>query len=115
MRKAVISFLLAVLASVLSFTLPLYRGQAGLQRSGEPITVQVWHATLSSVNGPSIYYILAIPVIIAGVPILLRYRTARIISAVLLTGYLVIGAASIGVFYLPSAIMMLLAASEKPT
>ena len=114
MRKAVISFLLAVLASVLSFTLPLYRGQAGLQRSGEPITVQVWHATLSSV-GPSIYYILAIPVIIAGVPILLRYRTARIISAVLLTGYLVIGAASIGVFYLPSAIMMLLAASEKPT
>jgi len=114
-RKAVISFLLAVLASVLSFTLPSYRDHSGLQRSGESSTVQARRATLSSVDGPSIYYILAIPVILAGVPVLLRFRTARIVSAVLLTGYVVIGAASIGLFYLPSAITMILAASEKPT
>jgi hypothetical protein len=114
-RIAIISFLLAVLASVLCFVLPLYRGQSGLQRFGEPSRVQVRHATLLSVNGPSIYYILVIPVIIAGVPLLLRCRTARIISALSLTGCVVIGAASIGLFYLPSAIAMILAASKKPT
>ncbi len=113
MRKAVISLLLAVLASVLSFTLPLYREQTSLQRSGEPTTVQVRHARLSSVNGPSISYLLTIPLIIAGVPLLLRFRTARIISAVLLMSCVVIGAASIGLFYFPSAITMILAASEK--
>ena len=113
MRKAVISLLLAVVASVLSFTLPLYRQQTGFQRLGEPATVQVRRATLSSVNGPSVSYLLAIPVIIAGVPLLLRFRTARIISAVLLMSFAVIGAASIGLFYVPSAIMMILAASEK--
>ena len=113
MRKAVISLLLAVLASVLSFTLPFYREQTGVQRSGEPPTVQARHAKLSSVNGPSISYLLAIPVIIAGMPLLLLFRAARIISAILPMSCVVIGAASIGLFYLPSAITMILAASEK--
>jgi hypothetical protein len=113
--KATIAFLLAVLASVLSLTLPLYRGQTSFQRSGEPSTHQVRHETLLSVDGPLIFYILAMPVIIAGAPILLRFRAVRIISAILLLGGVVIGAASIGFFYLPSAIMMVMAASEKPT
>jgi hypothetical protein len=112
-RKVVISLVLAVLASVLSFTLPLYREQTSVRRSGEPTTVQVGHARLSTVNGPLISYLLAIPVIIAGAPLLLRIRTARVISAILLTSCVVIGAASIGLFYLPSAITMILAASEK--
>lgn len=115
MRKATVSFLLAVLASVLSLALPLYREQTRLQRSGEPNSLQIWHETLTSVNGPLIYYLLAMPVIFAGVPILLRFRGIRIISAVLLTVCVFIGAASIGLFYLPSAITMILAASEKPT
>jgi hypothetical protein len=115
MRKATISFLLAALASVLSLTLPMYRGQNNLERTGEAGTVEVRHETLSDVNGPMIRYILAIPVIIAGVPVLLRLRTVRIISAVLLTGWVVVGAASVGLFYLPSAIAMILAAFQKPT
>jgi hypothetical protein len=114
-RKANISLLLAVLASVLSLTLPLYRAQTRLQRSGEPSTLQLRDETLGSVNGPQVYWILAIPVIIAGVPSLLRFRGVRIISALLLTGCVVIGAASIGLFYLPSAIAMILAASKKST
>jgi hypothetical protein len=115
MRKVTVSFLLAVLASVLGLALPLYREQTRLQRPGEPNSPQIQHVTLTSVNGPLIYYILAMPVFFAGVPISLRFRAVRIISAVLLTGCVFIGAASIGFFYLPSAITMILAASEKPT
>jgi hypothetical protein len=115
MRKATISFLLAVLALVLSLTLTMYKGQSSFQRSGEAGTVEVRHETLSDVNGPMIRYILAMPVIIAGVPVLLRLRTVRIVSAVLLTGWVVIGAASVGLFFLPSAMTMILAAFQKPT
>lgn len=115
MRKATISFLLAVLASVLSLTLPMYSRQTSLQRSGATGTVEVQRETLSNVNGATIRYVLAVPAILAGVPILLRFRAVRIISAVLLTGWMVIGAASIGLFYLPSAVAMILAACENPT
>lgn len=114
MHKATISFLMAALAFVLGLALPMYNGQTSLQRSGEAGTVEARHETLSGVNGPMVRYLLAIPVIIAGVPILLRFRATRIISAVLLASWVVIGAASIGLFYLPSAITMIVAASENP-
>jgi len=114
MRNVTLSFLLVALASFLSLALPLYRGRTTLQPFGEPSAVQVRNETLASINGPKIYYRLAMPVIIAGLPLLLRFRAVRIISAVWLTGWAVIGIASIGVFYLPGAITMVLAASEKP-
>ena len=82
MHKAIISFLLAVLASVLSLTLPMYEKQSRFQRAGEASGVEIGHEALSDVNGPLIRYILAIPVLIAGAPILLRLRAVRIISAV---------------------------------
>jgi len=113
MRKASVSFLLAAFASALSLILPLYRGQTTIQRSGEPSVLQVRRETLPSVNGPMVYYRLAIPVIVAGLPLLLRFRVVRIICAALLAAWVVLGAASIGIFYLPSAIAMVLAASEK--
>jgi hypothetical protein len=113
MSKATISFLLAVLASGLSLTLPVYHAQTSLQHSGEASTVELRHETLSGVNGPAVRFLLAIPVIVSGVPILLRFRAVRIVSAVLLVGWVVIGAASVGLFYLPSAITMILAASKN--
>ena len=113
MRKATVSFLLAAFASVLSLILPLYREQTVVLHSGKPSTLQVRRETLPSVNGPMIYYTLAIPVIVAGLPLLLRFRALRIICAALLATWVVLGAASIGIFYVPSAIAMALAASEK--
>jgi lipid-binding SYLF domain-containing protein len=65
------------------------------------------------VNGPKLYYVLAIPVVIAGVPLLLRARTVRVVSALLLMGWVVAGSASVGLLYLPSAVMMILAARVK--
>ena len=64
-------------------------------------------------NGPRTYFSLGIPVIIAGMPLLLRCRTIRVSSAVLLLCWAVIGVLSIGLFYGPSAAMMLWSALEK--
>jgi hypothetical protein len=112
-RKATLSFLLAALTSLLSLLLPLYGGQSTLQHPGKASALEARPETLPSINGPMIYYELAIPVIVAGLPLLLRFRAVRLVCAALLTGWVVIGAASIGMFYLPSATMMVLAASES--
>jgi putative effector of murein hydrolase LrgA (UPF0299 family) len=64
------------------------------------------HATLAEVNGAGTYFVLAIPVAVAGLPLLFRSRAIRILSAVAITCWVVVGAASIGLFYIPSAIMI---------
>jgi hypothetical protein len=71
------------------------------------------HATLAEVNGPGTYLLLAIPITVAGMPLLFRSRAVRILSAVLILGWIVIGVASIGLFYIPSAVMMVWSALGK--
>jgi hypothetical protein len=104
MRKAACSFLLSALTSILLLVIPAYN---------ERSAYQLRHLTLTSVNGPKLYYVLAIPVVIAGVPLVLRARTVRVVSALLLMGWVVVGSASVGLLYLPSAVMMILAARVK--
>jgi hypothetical protein len=110
MRKASISFLLAALASAWLLFAPTYTRVSARRAfpaaAGTP-TRSVQHATLRDVNGPRILFVLAIPVVVAGLPILFRSRAVRILAAALLTGWVAIAAASIGLFYLPSAILMI--------
>jgi hypothetical protein len=123
MRKVLISFLLAVLASVSSLVAPAYtritirEAPANRESSAPPQTETplhpARHATLAEVNGPGTYFLLAIPVAFAGLPLLFQSRAIRILSAVLITGWVVVGAASLGLFYLPSAVMMIWSAVGK--
>jgi hypothetical protein len=104
MRNAIFSFSLSALTSLSLFTIPAYSAWSANH---------LQHLTMDSVNGPRLYYLLAIPVVIAGVPLLLHARMFRVLSAVLLVGWVVVGSASVGLFYLPSAAMMILAARIK--
>jgi hypothetical protein len=123
MRKVLISFLLAVLASASSLVAPAYTGltvreiPVNREPSSPPQTetpvLPVRHATLAGVNGPGTYFLLTIPVAVAGLPLLLRSRSIRILSAVLITGWVLIASASIGLFYIPSAVMMVWSARGK--
>lgn len=124
MRKVLISFLLAVLASVSSLVAPAYtalttRETPSNTESSSPHQPEtpvhlVRHATLAEVNGPGIYFLLSIPVAVAGLPLLLRSRAVRILSAALITGWVVVEATSIGLFYVPSAVMMVWSVRGKP-
>ncbi len=123
MRKVLISFFLAVLASVCSLVAPTYtsttvRKIPANQESPSPPQTEtpvhpVQHPTLAEVNGSRAYRLLTIPVIIAGLPLLFRSQAVRISSAVLLMGWVVIGVASIGLFYIPSAAMMVWSVLRK--
>jgi hypothetical protein len=48
-----------------------------------------------------------------GLPLLFRTRTVRLLCAVLIVCWVVLGAASIGLFYIPSAIVMAWSAMVK--
>src|ERR1700674_1501187 len=123
MRKELISFLLAVLASVSNLVAPAYTGltvreiPVNRESSSPPQTETpvhpARHATLAEVNGPGTYFLLTIPMAVAGLPLLVRSRAVRILSAVLITGWGLIASASIGLFYVPSAVMMVWSARGK--
>jgi hypothetical protein len=122
-RRVLISLSLAVLASISSLVMPAYSGMTRLESpagrevlpppQNETLAHPAGDTTLVEVNGPRTYLFLAIPVAVAGLPLLLRFRAARILSAALITGWVVISAASIGLFYIPSAAVMVWAAFGK--
>ncbi|MDP9300601.1 MAG: hypothetical protein M3P43_06870 [Actinomycetota bacterium] len=69
-------------------------------------------ATGYSINGSRILVVVSVPVLLSLLPIIVRARGARIVSAVLLWGCCAIGAASIGLFFVPGAILMTIAAAR---
>lgn len=70
--------------------------------------------TLVAANGPRVFVVLAVPGVLAGVPLLLGRasvrRPAAVTSAFLLGGFSLLTGFSVGLFYLPSALAMGLAA-----
>src|SRR5216683_671518 len=100
---AAISFGLAVAVSGLLLVLPTYSGWS----SESPFVQQ--HATLLQVNGPRALIALAIPVLIALIPVLLPKWWVRLVAGVVLGAFVGVAGFSIGLFYAPSAAIMLIA------
>jgi hypothetical protein len=69
------------------------------------------HATALQVNGPQIVLVLSIPVLLALLPFAFRkHRRAALLGAGVLTlCFCILGALSVGTFYLPTALLLLLA------
>jgi hypothetical protein len=89
----------------------------GTQESSDAASPE--RVSLLSLEGWSIVVTLALPVIFALVPVVRRrsphVRTLMTASAVLLSTYVVLGLLSIGIYYLPSAVLMIMAAvRERP-
>ena len=120
-RKVLISFFLGVLASIWGLVVPAYNGTTAgeipVNRESSSQAEMPVHPgqrrTLAEVNGPAAYVWLAIPVMIAGMPIVFRSRAVRTLAAVLLMGWVAIGVASKGLFYIPSSMFMVWSALGK--
>ncbi len=67
-------------------------------------------------EGPSVLLLLAVPAVIAaigaGASLLPARRETRAVSAGLLVAFVFFGVMSVGVFYLPSAVAMVVAAAK---
>ncbi len=68
--------------------------------------------TLIEVNGPWVLALLAVPVLVAALPMFFRgpaWRTTSFVSALLLVGCVIAGIASFGMFFVPAAIAAVVA------
>ncbi|MGA3040262.1 MAG: hypothetical protein ABSF54_05650 [Bryobacteraceae bacterium] len=99
-RLTGVSFGLALAAAIFLLVWPSYSGFNGDQPT---------HATLLQVNGPYALIPVMFPVLTTLVALLLRRPGVRIVATILIGAFALIGGFTIGLFYLPAAIMMLLA------
>jgi len=99
-RLAAVSLGLAIAATLFLLVWPVYTGSDGSR------TIRT---TLIQMNGPWIIVPVMMPVVVALLPVLFRKQAVRISAAVVIGAFSFI-AMSIGLFYMPAAIMMLLAA-----
>jgi hypothetical protein len=113
------ALLLATAASLLLLFLPLVAtsetGTEGERTAGTTSSIESRDEQQSLVEsaGWGVAGVLAVPVLICAAPLLFsgrRRRVATITAAVLLTTGVVVGAASVGLFYLPSAVLIVVAA-----
>ncbi len=95
-----VAFGLALLAAIYLLVWPAYSGFNRLQRT---------RATLLQVNGPYALIPVLFPVLTTLAALLLRKQWVRIVATILISGFVLIGGFTIGLFYLPSAILMWLA------
>ncbi|MGZ4131647.1 MAG: hypothetical protein ACXVWF_01250 [Actinomycetota bacterium] len=109
-RFAVAAFVAAVAGALYAAFGPIYGGCEASMPGGQS---SCGSATGLAVNGSWILVVVSVPVVLALVPVLLRYRPVRVVSAVLLWACCVVGALSIGMFFLPAAILMTIAAAKR--
>lgn len=74
------------------------------------------YATLLDVNGPEILFVLSIPILLALSPLTFRkHRRAALLGAgALMLCFCILGALSVGMLYLPAALLLLLAGATTP-
>ncbi len=114
-----ISLVLAVAAALAVLFLPLGRSETerAVAPGVEPL-VETGSTNLLAEEGPAVVALAAFPVILAAVPLVgERFRPGsrglRIVATVFLWLFVAVGLASIGWFYLPSAVAMTFAAAAR--
>ena len=109
-RYGVAALSLAVVAALVVAFAPLGR-TCGTTLSGG--TERCWGTSAFSVDGSWILVVVSVPVLVALLPVLARRRAAFIISAALLWIGCLLGLLSVGIFFIPAATAMTLAAAQR--
>jgi hypothetical protein len=112
-RWNIVAVVLAVLTGFGALLLPL-----GTRSSAEANGVErTTRVSLWSNEGPSVLIVVAIPVLLVALPLICRGATAsyrsRVVIVVLLSVLVVLGAMSIGLFFIPTLIAMIASMSAQ--
>jgi hypothetical protein len=100
------SFGLALSAAIFLFVWPVYTGSDG---------VHTTHATLLQVNGSRAILPVVFPVFVTLLPLVFRRQAIRVIATLVIGAFSLIGGFTIGLFYVPAALTMLLASGYGQT
>jgi hypothetical protein len=90
------------------------RCEAIAQTAREPIGPEVCRAvSIFQVDGAWVLVVVSVPILVALAPVLLRRRPVRVTAAMLLWIGCVVGMFSVGLFFVPAAILMTVAAAIR--
>jgi hypothetical protein len=109
-RWSLVALVVATVPVVLAW-LPI-----GTETSGDSLgTTTTSHPSLVESEGASVLIVLLVPVVIAAIPVLLRHRAAaqpaRIAAAVLTGIGVFLAILSVGIFYVPALVALVVAAA----
>lgn len=116
----VAAFIAAIVTAVLVVALPLFGATAtrefGTETAGNGGDLKAYQerTSLMDTQGWSVAAAVAVPPVLAAVPLAFHRgragRTARVAVAVLLWAYVIVSAASVGLFFIPVAVLASVAA-----
>ncbi|MDP9331198.1 MAG: hypothetical protein M3P11_11240 [Actinomycetota bacterium] len=118
-RFRLAAFLLAVIGALVAAFAPTGQSMESSfsissSLSGPVQTVsRSYRVSMFQTNGAWVLVVVLVPVLVALIPVLVRHRKAAIVSAVLLWTSCVIGAFSVGMFFIPAAVLMTVAAARQ--
>ena len=107
------AFLVAGLGALVAAFAPTGRVSESFGSSSGVFSTRSYSDSMFQVNGAWVLVVVSVPVLVALIPVLVRHRRARIVSAVLLWIGCVVGMWSVGMFFVPAAILMTIAASRR--
>jgi hypothetical protein len=110
---ALAAILLAAMAGLFLAFYPAYQGVSETASSSGAVTSSSDSATLIDENGAWVIFLMCIPVALAALGLVGAVRGRRVLVSVLaavLLGFVVVGGFSIGLFYAPAALALLVAA-----
>jgi hypothetical protein len=105
-RLAVSSFLAALMAGAVCAFAPLGQASESQMSAGGVEITRSHSVSLFSTNGAWVLVVLGIPILIALAGALFSARAARIASTLLLWAFCLVGLMSVGLFFIPAAVLM---------
>jgi hypothetical protein len=104
------ALVLAVIVAILLAVAPTGHSESVSSRPGGSVVTETSNPSLLDSEGPSVLIPLAVPALLAGLALACRRRAISLTTGGLCLAGCLLGAASIGLFFLPVAVLLLLAA-----
>lgn len=115
-RFTLAAFLVAVLGALVAAFAPTGRVMESYGSSNGVFRTRSYSVSMFHTNGAWVLVVVSVPVLVALIAVVVRHRVARIVATVLLWTGCVLGMWSVGMFFIPAAILMTIAASRtEPT
>ncbi|CAM3450489.1 hypothetical protein OCAE111667_10465 [Occultella aeris] len=101
-----VALVLAAVAFVVLVFVPIFLvpGQAATESPAD-----IERISLIALSGPAVLGVLAVPVLLAGLPLFVKGRITAVLTAVLLIAFALFTLLGIGVFYIPAALTAVVA------
>ena len=114
LRWSRVTLLSVVATSAVLILLPIYATASCGSVAGGPEVCTTGRESLIEHEGIGAVAILAIPVLLAAAPVVFPKRAVAIAVAVVLSALTLLGAASIGLFFAPAAVLSWLTVANSP-